>query len=128
MTLRGPIVDGAPRVFVQIRRGILSFSARGGTPLVIDTGFAGSLAIPRTIARQLQLDFLGSASFTLATGVSAELPTYATSVRMGSRLFNTWCIIDDALIGMEFLQQVCSQVRLDLDDETVELVLRNERR
>lgn len=124
MILRGAIIDGAPLICARVRRGALTLSTHRGTPLVVDTGFAGSLAIPGTIARQLRLEFLALASFTLATGVPVELPTYAAVVRIGSRLVRTWCIVGDALIGMEFLQQLCSLVRVDLDARSVELLLR----
>ena len=88
------------------------------------TGFAGSLAIPGRLARHLRLEFLALAPFVLATGRRVELPTYAGSVRIGSRIVETWFTVGDALVGMEFLQQVCSGVQLNLDAHTIELLLR----
>jgi predicted aspartyl protease len=121
--VRGRIVGAAPVIYGRARDGRLYLGSRGDLPLVIDTGFTGTLALPPSMARQLNCQFVAVDTYTLAADVEVELPMYVGSLQIGARRVDTWFIVGDALIGMELLQQVCSHVHIDLLGGTVELSL-----
>lgn len=122
MKLRGKLRDDGPVVFGAVRDGELRLALRAPLGLIVDTGFTGALAVPEQIARRWRLDFVGVEPFALATGEIVDLPVYLGTARLGRRKIDTWFIIGDALVGMEFLQQTCSQVVLDFHRRSVELV------
>ncbi len=127
MILRGRIAANTPTVFGRVRNGRLLLGARGDVPFVIDTGFTGSVAVPDPLARRLIRQFVAVDTYLLAAGQEIELPMYVGSVQIAARRIRTCFIVGDALIGMEFLQQVCSDVRLNLDSNLVELTVRRAR-
>jgi predicted aspartyl protease len=124
VTLRGRIVDAAPVIYGRALNGKLHLGSRGDVALVIDTGFTGSLALPLAVARRLKRTFVAVDTYTLATGIELELPMYLGSVEIGPQHVNTWFIVGDALIGMEFLEQTCSHAHVDFESQSVELVLK----
>ncbi len=124
MTLRGRIVGAAPVIYGRARNGRLHLGSHGEVPFVIDTGFTGTLAVPQSIARRLRAEFVAVDTYALAAGHEAELPMYIGAVRMGAHRVDTWFVVGDALLGMEFLEQVCSGLHMDLDANIVELLLR----
>jgi predicted aspartyl protease len=124
VTLRGRITDSAPVIYGHARNGRLYLGSRGDVAFVIDTGFTGSIAVPPAVARRLHRTFVAVDTYTLATGLDIELPMYIGSMQIGAHRLDTWFIVGDALVGMEFLEQVCSHVRLDLDVGVVELDLK----
>jgi len=117
-------VNAAPVIYGRAQNGRLHLGSRGDVALVIDTGFSGSIALPPSIARRLKRTFVAVDTYALATGIEIELPMYLGSVQIGPRRVDTWFIVGDALIGMEFLQRACSSLHVDLDAAVVELVLR----
>jgi predicted aspartyl protease len=124
VTLRGRIVDAEPVIYGRTRNGRLHLGSRGDVALVVDTGFTGSIALPLAVARQLDRRFVAIDTYTLATGLDVELPMYTASIQIGTHRLDTWFIVGDALVGMEFLEQVCSHVRVDFEARSVELVLK----
>ena len=83
--------------------------------------------MPDPLARRLIRQFVAVDTYLLAAGQEIELPMYVGSVQIAARRIRTCFIVGDALIGMEFLQQVCSDVRLNLDSNLVELTVRRAR-
>ena len=103
---------------------MLHLGSRGDVALVIDTGFAGSIALPLAVARRLNRRFVAVDTYRLATGIDIELPMYIGSAQIAAHRLDTWFIIGDALLGMEFLEQVCSGVHVDFETRSVELALK----
>ena len=124
MTLRGRIVDAAPVIYGRARNGKLYLGSRGDIALVIDTAFTGSLALPPGVARRLKRTFIAVDTYTLATGIEIELPMDLGSVEIGPQRVDTWFIVGDALIGMEFLAQTCAHMHVDFETQSVELALK----
>jgi hypothetical protein len=52
---------------------------------------------------------------------------YLGVVRIGRRSVDTWFILGEALVGMEFLEETCSGLQMDLDQKTITLLPRNRR-
>ncbi len=123
MTLRGRIIDAAPVIYGHVRQGRLYLGPRGDAAFVIDTGFTGSVAVPSTLARRINSTFVAIDTYTLATGLRIELPMYIGSMQIGAHRLEGF-VIGDALVGMEFLEQVCSHVHVDFEARSVELVLK----
>lgn len=124
MTLRGVISQHSPMIAGHVRAGELHLGTRGALPLVVDTGFTGAFAVPEEVARSLDLEFVGFDTFTLATGQEVELPVYLGLVWIGRRRVNTWFIMGEGLVGMEFLEQTCSSVQMNPDQEALTLHLK----
>jgi predicted aspartyl protease len=125
--LHGVIVERSPVIAGEVRQGVLYLKTRGPVSLVVDTGFTGAFSVPDEIARSLDLDFVGLDTFSLATGQAVELPVYLGVVRIGGRSVDTWFILGEALVGMEFLEETCSGLQMDLDQKTITLLPRNRR-
>lgn len=121
MKLRGRIVDGAPVVYASVRNRRLCLARRGEIPLIVDTGFDGTMVLPASVIHRLRCEFIGVDTFTLATGVNVELPMYLGAVQIASRRITTLFVVGDALIGMELLRRICSNVHLDLNANAIEL-------
>lgn len=66
-------------------------------------------------------------TFTLATGQEVELPVYLGVVRMGRRPVDNWFVLGEALVGMEFLEETCSAVQMDLDRKAITLHARKKK-
>jgi predicted aspartyl protease len=124
MTVSGVVIEGAPVIYAQVRGGRLYLGSRGTVRLVVATGFAGALALPERLARELRGEFIARGKFILATGHPVDLPMFTATAQIGGRRVNTWFIAGDALIGMEFLQDACSAVSIDLDARTIDLHVR----
>jgi predicted aspartyl protease len=124
VTLSGVIRDGEPLVPARARGGALQIGVGSGDHLVIDTGFAGAVAVPEDVARELRLDYLGVGTFILAMGRPVELPVYAGIIRVGRRRKRTWFILGEGLLGMEFLDEISVELRLSFERQEVEIRLR----
>ena len=124
MKIRGAIRNSTPLVGASIRAGTLRLGGPAETHFVVDTGFTGSIAIPKEVARRLRLTFVGIQSLTLATGVEVEVPLYVGNVRVGTRVVETSFIVGDALIGMELLEEIASGVRFDLEGRNLSIELK----
>jgi len=124
MNLRGIIREHSPIIQGRARAGVFHLGGRGPVPLVIDTGFTGAFAVPEAIARSLDLEFAGFDTFTLATGQEVELPVFVGTVVLRGRRVKTWFILGEGLVGMEFLEEACSDLRVDFESQVVTLRLR----
>jgi predicted aspartyl protease len=120
----GVVRNGAPLISGRVQGGVLHLGVGGSEELIVDTGFNGALAVPHALARQIALEYAGVGNFTLATGKSAELPIYTGTVRIGRKRCETWFILGDGLVGMEFLAETSSQLLLDLENGALEIQLR----
>lgn len=63
MTLAGRIHDDCPIVRARITHGILILGRTGLEQLVVDTGFAGAIALPCRLLRRLALEFVATDTF-----------------------------------------------------------------
>jgi clan AA aspartic protease len=72
---------------------------------VVDTGFNGTLAIPKKLAHQIGLKPVGSNEVTLADGQIATLQCCEVSIKWaGSRRdAAAWIVEQGCLVGMELL-------------------------
>ena len=96
----------------------------GGIPLTVDTGFSGSIALPKDLLDAIGAELVDYGVFRLATGDEVELPVYWGKVGVGTKEVETWFIPGDSLLGMEFLSLVGSTLSLDPEGGLVELVMR----
>lgn len=124
MTLRGIIQASTPIVFASVIRGRLRLSSRGWIPLVLDTGFTGTLSLPQRVAARLTHELIAIDTFALATGDRVELSVYSGTAQIGVRRIATWFTLGEGLIGMELLQAAFSQIHFDLENDVIELVPR----
>lgn len=113
MILRGIIRNLDPLVRATTRSGRLRLGSGGGFAIVIDTGFNGSVSLPRSLLRRLHLKKEGFEIFRLANGKRVRLPVFSGSVLLKGRLVPAWLVPGEALLGMEFLTSVGSSMTLD---------------
>lgn len=114
MTIRGVIRDQAPVIAGRVdHSGKLCLGGRGPQRFIVDTGFTGAVAVPEEMLSLLDVEHIGYDTFTLATGRDVELPVFLGEVRIGRRRVQTWFIVGDHLIGMEFLGVAFSLFQID---------------
>lgn len=91
--------------------------------ILIDTGFAGSLIVPKTRANDLALTFEGVEEFYTATGEMFTAPAYSITVGwFGERLIAPIAIsaeIREALLGTRMLQGC--RLTIDYGERTVQI-------
>lgn len=119
--IRGEIIDFVPLFKACARKEELVLG-EGDILLTVDTGFSGGIALPREILDEMEVEFIGHNTFTLATGEVVELPMFLGKVIVKDREIETWFIPADLLVGMEFLSIVGSVLTLDFKDATVKLM------
>ena len=121
--IRGRIVDFVPSFNGSLdENGSLVLSEDGGLSLTVDTGFNGGIALPDEILNEMEVEFFGYDTFTLATGDTIELPMYLGKVVLKGYEIETWFVPGDSLLGMEFLSSAGSALSLNFDNETVRLM------
>jgi len=94
----------------------------GDMSLTVDTGFSGGIALPVEILNDMNVDFFGYDTFTLATGKVVELPMFIGKVALRNYLLDTWFIPGDYLLGMEFLSSAGSILSLNFQKHLVKLM------
>ena len=122
--IRGEIDALVPVFHAIAGEGTLVLDEDGGIPLTVDTGFSGSIALPKDLLDAIGAELVDYGVFRLATGDEVELPVYWGEVGVGTKEVETWFIPGDPLLGMEFLSLVGSTLSLDLEGGLVELVMR----
>lgn len=121
--IQGRIVDFVPYFNGSlVESGALVLSEDGDFSLMVDTGFSGGIAIPEEILDEIEVEFFGYNTFTLATGDIVELPMYLGKVFLRGREIETWFIPGDSLLDMEFLSSAGTALSLNFEDETVKLM------
>lgn len=124
MTLR---IKGKIRNFIPVfqsfvdKRGMLVLQEKGKIPLTVDTGFNGSISLPDSVLKTMDVSPIDVGVFRLATGDEVELPVYWGKVHVSGKTFETWFVQGDALLGMEFLSLAGSVLTLDFKKENVKL-------
>ena len=121
MILRGVVRDRDPLVKATIRAGMLRLGARRGMSVVVDTGFNGSISLPRSLLRRLRVRREGFQLFRLADGSTVRLVVYSGSVYLRGRRVPAWFVSGEALLGMEFLSSVASRLTLHFRKGTLSL-------
>ncbi len=89
---------------------------------VLDTGFDGSLLLPRKFAKENSMHFLGPEKVMLVEGISAEIETALVKMNWLSEEISIRIFIsetDDALIGTEML--VDSVLEIDYKNRSVKI-------
>ena len=120
--IRGKIVNFVPSFNGALDEdGTLVLSEDGELSLTVDTGFNGGIALPDEILNEMEVDFFGYDTFTLATGDTIELPMYLGKVVLKGDEIETWFVPGDSLLGMEFLASAGTALSLNFGDETVKL-------
>ncbi|MFQ6057891.1 MAG: hypothetical protein ACE5MB_03295 [Anaerolineae bacterium] len=119
--IRGEIIDFAPLFNAYLREDGLVLGKEGDLLLTVDTGFSGGIALPKKRLDEMDVEFIGYDTFTLATGEVVELPMFLGKVIIKNYEVETWFIPGDLLVGMEFLSMAGSVLTLDFEDATVEL-------
>jgi len=101
-------------VFTAIEgSGNLKLSSSGVHRFLVDTGFAGDIAVPNTMLPRLNLKFLGYDRFILATQKPVVLPVFEGWVRILRKQIKVEVIPGDELIGMKFLERAGSELIFD---------------
>lgn len=119
--IQGQIVKLSPTWQASVEKGVLTLSSDGEFEFLVDTGFAGGIAVPATAAGELDLKFVATQLFELAGGQIIELAVFIGKVRLGSKVHRTQFIVGDALIGMRFLRLAGKELVLRFDRRTVTL-------
>lgn len=86
------------------------------------SGFNGSISLPDSVLKTMDVSPIDVGVFRLATGDEVELPVYWGKVHVSGKTFETWFVQGDALLGMEFLSLAGSLLMLDFKKENVKLV------
>ncbi len=102
--------------------GNLKLSSNSKHRFIVDTGFAGDIAVPYTMLPKLNLKFLGYDKFVLATNKPIVLPVFEGWVKIKRKRVKVEIIPGDELIGMKFLEKACSQLIVDFDKAEVKLL------
>ena len=119
--IRGEITDFVPLFKACVMKEELVLG-EGDILLTVDTGFSGGIALPWEILDEMEVEFIGHNTFTLATGEVVELPMFLGKVIVKDHGIETWFIPADWLVGMEFLSIAGSVLTLDFKGATVELM------
>jgi len=119
--ITGKVVDFVPTFGAHLDGGCLILSEDGDFEITVDTGFNGGIAIPLEMMDNMDMEFFGYDTFTLATGDIVELPMFMGKVILDDYESKTWFILGDSLLGMAFLSAVGSILCFDFKNETVEL-------
>lgn len=121
--LTGQIRDGEAWIAGHIQRGTLVLAPPAELRLVVDTGFTGTLALPSIALRRIRLQALGTEWYSLANGQEVDSAVYAGRVRVGRRIHEVEMVSfgSEALIGMELLQRLGDEVRLQFRTARIEV-------
>lgn len=118
--LRGEIINFVPYFKAEVNNKGLVLGDDGEYSLTVDTGFSGGIALRENILKQMNVEFIGYDTFTVATGEMIELPMYLGKVFIKHREIETWFIPGDSLIGMEFLSTAGKELDVNLEKGIVE--------
>lgn len=77
--------------------------------------------LPEKVLNEIDVEFIGYDTFTLATGDVVELPMFIGRVIIENQEVETWFIPGDLLVGMEFLSLAGKLLGLNFEEATVEL-------
>lgn len=110
--LRGTVQRFRPMVTLLV---IGSDGRRATIPFVLDTGYSGTLALPKSFCDQLSLEWDHSQPATLANGAAIVVDVYIGSVFWGTaeKLVEVLAVEGDPLIGLVALEgyRVCLDVQ-----------------
>lgn len=121
--LKGRIAHWEPTVFALIdKNGQLELSHKGEHRFVVDTGFAGDIAVPEILLSKMKVEFLGYNEFVLATKKRIRLPVFKGWIKIKAMRVQVEMIPGDELIGMKFLEKVGSRLIGDFKNATVKLI------
>ena len=119
--ITGKVVDFVPTFGAHPDGKCLVLREEGDFMITVDTGFNGGIAIPLEMMDEMDMEFFGYDTFTLATGDIVELPMFMGKVILDDYESETWFIPGDSLFSMAFLSSVGSILCFDFENETVEL-------
>ncbi len=122
--LNGKITNREPLIAATIdKKGDLVLSSKGGEhSFVVDTGFTGDLAVPRSLLHKMKLKFLSYDKFELATKRVIDLPVFQGWVKVKNKRVKVEIIPGDELIGMGLLEAVSSKLILDWMKQEIRLI------
>jgi predicted aspartyl protease len=121
MLIQGEILDFVPLFKAYVRKGGLLLGEEGNILITVDTGFSGGIALPQEMLNEMDAEFIGYDTFTLATGEVVELPMFLGKVVIKAQELETWFIPGDLLVGMEFLSTAGKVLTLNFEEAIVEL-------
>ena len=106
----GVFSDGHPRISLSLpgERGTVKIE------FIVDTGFAGDLALPARLARQIESWPIGLRESMLANGLILQCPVHAVALeRDGEPHTVELLTLDgDALVGTQFYEEYLLQVEM----------------
>ena len=120
--IQGKIINFVPTFKAYIREDLLAFDSDGDIFLTVDTGFDGEIMLPQIILDDMNLEFMGYDTFTIATGETIEVPVFYGKVIVKKQEFEAWFIPGDQLVGMEFFCKVGKALELNFEESTVNLI------
>lgn len=120
--IQGEIIDFVPLFKAHMRKEGLILGEEGNILLAVDTGFSGGIALPQRVLNEMDVEFIGYDTFTLATGEVVELPMFLGKVIIKNQEIETWFIPGDLLVGMEFLSIAGKVLTLNFEGAIVELM------
>jgi predicted aspartyl protease len=119
--IQGEIIDFAPLFKAYVKKEGLLFGEEGNILLTVDTGFNGGIALPWETLDEMDVEFIGCATFTLATGEVVELPMFLGKAIIKNQGIETWFIPGDLLAGIEFLSIAGKVLTLNFEEAIVKL-------
>jgi len=98
----------------------------GAIEFLVDTGFAGSLLLPRSLASGLALQFQGPEKFYTATGQEVVAPAYFLEIDWLGQRTNVSVVVSphitEPLLGNQMLENC--RLTIDYYDRTVTITRR----
>ena len=119
--ITGKVVDFAPTFGAYMDGKCLALGDDGDFAITVDTGFNGGIAIPLEMLDEMNMEFFGYDTFTLATGDIVELPMFMGKVILDGHESKTWFIPGGSLLGTAFLSAIGSILCFDFENGIVDL-------
>lgn len=90
--------------------------------LIADTGFSGSIVLDLTVIDQINTDYIGVDTVTLAGGVECPVGVHVGKVMINETILSEVEITEmegEYLIGVELMRTFCRMVVFDFDDDKI---------
>lgn len=118
MILSGFFRDDHPRLTLSLP----GHEGRLWVEFIVDTGFAGDLALPQSLIHRLEAELSGSESFALADGSRLECVVYEMPLDWDDELRSTEILVleGEPLLGTRLLREMLVQAEIS-DGGTVQI-------
>jgi len=91
-------------------------------PIIVDTGFSGSIVLDGTVINQIAKDYLGRDTVTLAGGIGYSLNVYLCRIVVDKKMLNEIEVLEmknESLIGISLMRLICKRAVFSFDKDKV---------